>query len=69
MYCVSCNVQIPLERLEALPSTKHCLNCSDVTKPIGMMVWAHKTAPTLAIIDSNDIESVTKAVRANKRSR
>lgn len=28
--CVGCGDRIPPERLEVLPDTRHCVNCSDV---------------------------------------
>jgi RNA polymerase-binding transcription factor DksA len=30
MLCIHCEVEIPPARLEALPETRTCVNCSDV---------------------------------------
>ena len=44
--CELCGDLIHPDRIEAIPSTTVCINCSDkVTDPIvGFMIYAHKTA-------------------------
>ena len=46
MNCELCGEPIHPDRLEILPTTTSCINCSDlVTDPIvGFMIYAHKTA-------------------------
>ncbi len=46
MDCELCGDLIHPDRIEAIPSTTVCINCSDkVTDPIvGFMIYAHKTA-------------------------
>lgn len=46
MKCELCGDPIHPDRLEILPTTTSCINCSDkVTDPIvGFMIYAHKTA-------------------------
>lgn len=48
----SCGTEIPEARLKALPDTETCVECSEV-KPIkGVMIYDHKTAPTLELGDN-----------------
>ena len=67
--CVKCfcGKIIPEERLEFGFTT--CLDCSKESKPIGFMVYGHKTAGEIVIIDSKDSESVRQAHRAHRRDR
>ncbi len=67
--CESCNIVIPKGRLEALPRTTSCVNCSRVKAPVGFMDWYHKTAPELVIIAADDTENLRRAERVNRRAR
>lgn len=67
--CCKCKIEIPAERLEAIPDTTTCVNCSNVKKKVGFMDFYHKTAPELVIVDSSDEESVRRARRVYNRSR
>lgn len=69
MKCSLCSLDIPLERLEALPKTSTCVKCSGVKGVQGFMVFSHKTAPELVLIPAEESESIRQARRANKRSR
>jgi hypothetical protein len=69
MFCLKCKQPIPQERLEILPNTKTCKDCSEVQKPIGFMIYSHKTAPTIHLINPSNIEELRLAKRANKRAR
>lgn len=71
MKCLNCGNEIPVERLEAVPDTKYCVKCTDIyaPKPKAFMVYGHKTAPELIIIDSRNREAIRQADRANNRSR
>ncbi len=74
MNCV-CGREIPEARAKLIDEGKVprcCVDCSDVTAYSGMMVFSHKTAPEIAIInnDARNADEVKRlANRANKRSR
>lgn len=67
--CIHCNTEINPMRLEILPDTQTCVECSTEEKKVGFMDWGHKTAPELVIVDSNDKENLRRAARINSRSR
>ena len=69
MYCVNCNGVIPVARLEVLPDTQTCLGCSTAKPVVGVMDWAHKTAPERVMINSADKENLRRAKRISARSR
>ena len=54
MYCKNCDSEIPLERLEAVPTTRYCVNCVDkhTDKMVGITVWDKTTPTTLVILES-----------------
>lgn len=67
--CIHCNTEIPELRLEILPETQTCTECSSTPKMVGFMDWGHKTAPELVIVNPNNPENMRRAVRINARSR
>lgn len=67
--CIVCNCIIPIERLEALPNTEHCVNCSTVERYKGYMVYPHKTGGECVFISPSNKEAIRIADRANNRSR
>jgi len=71
MDCKNCGNAIPSERVEAMPDTEYCVRCSPlfVRRKKTYMVFAHKTAPQLLVIDPNDDEACRRAERADKRCR
>jgi RNA polymerase-binding transcription factor DksA len=71
MKCKDCGNKIPFARLRAVPGTEYCVECADnhTKEQIGFMVYDHKTAPSLVIIDADDEEALRRASRADKRSR
>jgi len=69
MRCLCCGETISPERLEALPNTKTCANCSSVVRVVGFMSWEHKTAPSLVVLDGSNKEVLRLARRANRRAR
>lgn len=69
MACVRCGAAICADRLEALPSTKTCVKCSETRKVVGFMVAPHKTGSFLVMVDAGDRETLRLAVRANRRAR
>ena len=69
--CIDCGKEINPKRVEALPNTQYCIKCSPkhVHKPVGFMIYHHKTAPEFVAIDANDKNSIYFAKRANERGR
>ena len=70
--CEGCGCEIPHERLEILPDTLTCVNCSKAERYVGVNVFSHKTAPEINILNPNvrnADELFRQADRANKRSR
>lgn len=69
MLCIKCQTPIPQERLEILPSTTTCVNCSTVKAVVGFMIYNHKTAGTAILVNPEDSETLRQAKRANRRAR
>lgn len=69
--CENCGHPIPAERLEILPGTTTCTDCSQTVKQTGFMVGtaAKGCAATLMLIPQNDPEAMRLAKRAHLRSR
>ena len=69
--CEKCGTPIPPERLEVLPDTTTCVNCSNVGQVLGFMVpTANKgCAPEIQMVSSDNPEAVRQALRAHKRRR
>lgn len=67
--CEKCNVEIPAERLECLPNTTTCVNCSTVKAKVCFMVFDHKTGGSPIFVDPDDSETLRVAKRANRRAR
>lgn len=69
MKCELCGDPIHPDRLEILPTTTSCINCSDkVTDPIvGFMIYAHKTAGE--VIMTSGKENVRILEREYNRAR
>jgi hypothetical protein len=58
--CSRCNSTIHEERLKILPSTHLCTACArrlPVQRKMGAMVFSHKTAPTIQIMDGDFYKS------------
>lgn len=49
--CIDCNNEISEERLEFLPDTEYCINCSDkhTFKYVCHMIYPHKTGGDLFV--------------------
>lgn len=69
MLCITCEQEIPAERLEILPHTKTCVKCSNEKKKVGFMDFGHKTAPVLVVINPENSEDLRRATRVFNRSR
>lgn len=67
--CDTCGDHISAARIEALPNTTTCIQCSRESKMVGFMDWGHKTAPELVMVSSSDRENLRRAQRVNSRSR
>lgn len=74
--CKKCEKVIPQERLEILPETTLCVECSKTLnkKRVGFMVFGGggnhgKTGGSIVMIDVNDKEALRRAERANRRAR
>lgn len=67
--CYRCKSSIPRERLEILPDTQTCVQCSGVQKYVGAMVFDHKTAPRLAFVRPENKEAVEALKRFVNRAR
>ena len=67
--CVRCKKAIPTERLEVLPETHTCKECSTVQKYVGAMIFDHKTAPRLAYVRPENKQAVETLKRFVNRAR
>ncbi len=67
MKCAVCDAEIPEERVELGFST--CIKHSNAKPRVGFMVFNHKTAPEIAIVDASNKEGLRQAVRAFNRDR
>ncbi len=69
MRCVTCDDEIPAGRLEVLPNTETCVQCSTVEKHVGFQIYAHKTAGEVMIVPGNDREGIRQARAVYQRKR
>jgi hypothetical protein len=67
--CTRCKCVIPQERLDILPTTKTCVQCSTVSGYLGLNVYDHKTAPRLVFVDGSDKEGIETLKRFANRAR
>jgi hypothetical protein len=67
--CFVCDTIIPKARLDVLPETRVCVKHSTEKPVVGMMVFDHKTAPTLVIIHPENKEAIRRAHRFYGRGR
>jgi len=67
--CFKCKCVIPMERLDVLPETQTCVQCSGVEKYVGAMVYDHKTAGRLAYVNPKNKEAVETLKRFVNRAR
>lgn len=65
--CCVCGVDISEERVEMGFYT--CIAHSTAKPRVGFMVFNHKTAPEIAIIDASNSEGLRQAQRAFNRDR
>ena len=67
--CAKCKQQISRARLEVLPDTHTCVNCSGVQKYVGAMIYDHKTAGRLEFVRPENKEAVHTLSRFVNRGR
>ena len=67
--CFKCKCVIPSERIEVLPDTHTCKDCSTEQGYVGAMVYDHKTAGRLVYVRPEDTEAVTTLSRFINRAR
>lgn len=65
MKCISCEDIIPKERLDILPETKKCVQCSDEEKVGCVDITYHKTGNTIQIMPKSQAEKINKAAKRN----
>jgi hypothetical protein len=67
--CARCKKKISKARLEVLPETQTCVDCSGVQKYVGAMVFDHKTAGRLEFVRPENKEAVEALKRFVNRAR
>jgi hypothetical protein len=67
--CARCKQPIPATRLEILPETHTCVQCSTVQQYVGCMAFSHKTAPSLVYVRPENAAVVETLKRAVRRAR
>lgn len=69
MNCIDCNNKIPDARLEIMPDTEYCINCSDkhTFKSVARIIYSHKADCELFIAKSK--EDARRLNREYARSR
>lgn len=67
--CIRCKSEIPQIRLEILPETHTCVGCSTTQKYRGVMIFEHKTAPSLVYVRPENKEAVETLKRFVRRAR
>lgn len=60
---------VPYARVKA--GFQSCKKCADVhqEKKVGFMVFDHKTAPSIQVVDARNQEALRRAQRAHRRAR
>ena len=67
--CARCKSFIPQSRLNVLPDTHTCVNCSGVQKYVGAMIYDHKTAGRLEFVRPENTEAIHTMSRFVNRGR
>ena len=60
MNCIHCKTEIPKQRLQALPSTKTCTECSTTEQGGCVDICYHKTGNTIQITDKDTAKRINK---------
>lgn len=64
--CIECGIPIPKERLEVLPETQTCVNCSKVTAKIAITAWDDLTSE-LIIIEPEQSDVLSKNLKKKEK--
>lgn len=70
-YCVGCGNEIPSKRVEILPHTKTCVNCSTTEKKGGMIIQLGEgdhTCTELIVMDREDLEKIENIKNKGKKT-
>lgn len=67
--CFKCKCVIPQERIDVIPETHTCMQCSTVQGYVGAMVYDHKTAGRVVFVRPENKEAVTTLQRFVNRAR
>jgi hypothetical protein len=67
--CFRCKCVIAADRLEVLPETHTCKECSTVQGYVGAMIWTSKTTPELVYVRPENAEAVETLKREYNRAR
>jgi hypothetical protein len=67
--CFKCKCVIPNERLDVLPDTRTCRECSTEQAYIGARIYDHKTAGRAVFVRPEDTEAVETLKRFVNRAR
>jgi len=69
-FCVSCNTEIHPKRVEILPNTKTCVNCSTIEKKGGMIVQLGEgdhTCTEIVILDRDELKRIEELQSSHKK--
>jgi len=64
--CITCNLLIPIERINILPNVQTCVNCSSSSKYTAVPVIHHKTGNEVQIVKNPDV--AREFIRLSKRA-
>ena len=73
--CDTCGALLPVARMKAVPGTRFCVKHSQEGRYVGVPLYAHKTAATVAMVKSDPTaadgmgESVRQLMNGYKRKR
>ncbi len=73
--CKTCGRLIPVERLKTIPDTATCVEHSEEGRYIGVPLYTHKTAATVAMVKADPTaddglgESVRQLINGYRRKR
>ena len=67
--CFKCKEVIPASRLEVLPETHTCVQCSKVQKYVGCNIHTSKTTPELFYVRPENSTAVETLKREYRRAR
>ena len=60
MNCIHCKTEIPNQRLQALPNTKTCTECSTIEQVGCVDICYHKTGNTIQVMDKESAAKINK---------